>query len=160
MAVAKHERGHHGRFVAHGEALDDVRGVARLAGPREGLYRLVGRVRIEAGELVQHDRQHDADEAGEDRPGVHAGDTRQRRLLLREDVALIALKRHVVRLQLDLLGLAFLAILHDDGLSLVILLEPLAEGRGPLVPWASLLLTALSRTPSLAWALVNCSLTL
>ena len=79
------ERGHHGRFIAHGEALDDVRGVARLAGPRQGLHRLVGRVRVVAGELVQHDRQNDADEAGEDRPGVDAGDVRQRRLLLGED---------------------------------------------------------------------------
>ena len=38
----QHQRGHHRRLITHGEALDDVRGVAGLAGAGQALHRLVG----------------------------------------------------------------------------------------------------------------------
>ena len=67
---------HHGdrAFIADRKALDDVGGVARLAGFREALHRRMRGVGVIARHLVQRDREDDADEAGDDRAHVEAGD--------------------------------------------------------------------------------------
>ena len=66
-----HHRGN-GRLVADGEALDDVGGVAGLAGLGHALDRLILGVRVVARHLVQRDRQDDADQAGPGRAAYRA----------------------------------------------------------------------------------------
>ena len=68
------QHGGHGAFIAHGQALDDVRGVARFARLRQALDRLELGAGVILGAFIQGHGQDDADQAGPGGPHVEAGD--------------------------------------------------------------------------------------
>ena len=66
------QHGGHRAFIAHGQALDDVRGMARFAGFGQTLDRLELGAGVVFGALVQGHGQDDADQAGPGGPHVEA----------------------------------------------------------------------------------------
>ena len=74
-----HQQGRHRALVTHGEALDDVRGVARLTGPGQRLDRVVRGVGVVAGHLVQA-RRPGSRRSGRSAPAACPGRAECRRL--------------------------------------------------------------------------------
>ena len=73
-----HQQRRHRALIPHRKSLDDVRGVARLAGAGQRLHRGMAGVRVVTGHLVQRHGQEHADQAGQRRPHVQSGEAKVR----------------------------------------------------------------------------------